>query len=151
MENNYWLNIYNSTIRFIQEEIKYLKDLGYSETLEFRNLDDHSNNDVMPSGDFIGLKSFCCNYDDSFIKPVFQLGISTFEDQNLVRHNELVDHFVQKMLPMETYIVADHESPYTPLGKAIFVDNLTVKPFEKISTRSIQFILVDVEITKTTR
>ena len=144
-----FLNSYGSVVRYIQECREWLIENGICENLEFRDLDGHAEDRIITNTDYLFIKDFSGNLDYQFRDWFFNVGVSTFEDDNLFRHHQIVDYLIDKFQPTLTIPLLDHKDPNKTRGSLVIKDPTTLQPFSKYNTRAVQFLLVNVSSTET--
>ena len=147
---NIYLDAYNSVVNYIQSAVEELRINGYSDDLEFRDIDGHAESAVIPNNDFIFLKDFSGSVEDHFRYWVFSVGVSTVEDENLFRHRRIISFLLDRLIPLTTIDLYDSETLKHEKGCLTVRNDVIVAPFSKYNTRAVQFLLVDVSSTETT-
>lgn len=147
---NIYLDAYNSIVNYIQSAVEELRLEGYSDNLEFKDIDGHAEDAVIPNNDFIFLKDFSGNVEAHFRYWVFAVGVSTVEDENLFRHRRIINYLLDRLVPLTSIDLYDSETLKHDKGCLIVRDDVIVSPFSKYNTRAVQFLLVDVSSTETT-
>lgn len=144
-----FINSYSSVVHYIQECREWLMENGICANLEFRDLDNHAEDRIIENTDYLFIKDFSGNIDYHFRDWFFNVGISTFEDDNLFRHHQIVDFLIDQFQPMTAFPLLDHKNPSKQRGSLICKDPITLQPFSKYNTRAVQFLLVNVSSTET--
>lgn len=144
-----FLNSYASIVHYIQECREWLIENGICENLEFRDLDNHAEDRIIENTDYLFIKDFSGDIDYQFRDWFFNLGVSTFEDDNLFRHHQIVDFLIDQFRPMISIPLLDHKKPSEKRGTLVFKDSIVLQPFSKYNTRAVQFLLVNVSSTET--
>ena len=115
------------------------------------NLDAHAQLDSLPDATAICTQGYALHLDGKFIEVFVMFGISTYQDQNLVLHAELMDVLLDSLLP-ETNIPVLHQGT-TGIIKATthltVVNPLIVEPTSRTDTRSLQLVMVKLLSGKT--
>ena len=146
-----FLNSYVSVVHYIQECREWLMENGICENIEFRDLDGHAEDRTILNEDYLFIKDFSGNMDYQFRDWYFNVGVSTFEDDNLFRHHQIMDFLSDQFQPMMTIPLLDNENPSNQRGSLVIKDPTTIQPFSKYNTRAVQFLLVNVSSTETAR
>lgn len=147
---NIYLDAYNSVVNYLQSAVEDMRLNGYSDTLEFKNIDGHAEDAVLPNVDFVFIKDFSGNIEEHFRYWVFAVGVSTVEDENMFRHRKILSYLLDRLVPLTTIDLYDSETLKHDKGCLVIRDDVTVSPFSKYNTRAVQFLLVDVSSTETT-
>lgn len=145
-----FMNSYSSVVHYLQECREQLMEEGICENIEFRDLDGHAEDRTILNEDYLFIKDFSGNIDYQFRDWLFNIGVSTFEDDNLFRHHQIMDFLIDQFQPTMTIPLLNHENPTEKLGSLVIKDPTTLQPFSKYNTRAVQFLLVNVASTETT-
>lgn len=151
MVDNVYLDAYGSVVNYIQKCKEGLINEGIVEDIEFRDIDGHAEDQTILNKDYLFIRGFSGNIDYQFREWIFQVGVSTFEDDNLFRHRQILNYVLQRFLPMDELPLYDSQKSDTEIGRLVVTDQTTVQPFSKFNTRGVQFLLVSVASTVTTR
>lgn len=143
-----YLDVRSSVIRFINQKIAYFIESGFIEGAVYVDLDAHADLAEMPDVDCICLQGFQASLDEKFITIGFNIGVSTFNDAEKVKHNRLVSELLGSLAPTETIPLVTHDKG-EEIGSLIINEDTEVAPFAKTNVRSIQFILVTALSTET--
>lgn len=138
-----------SIIKFLQEEVENIRADGVSDNIEFKNLDGHAEDQVLENIDYLLFRNFCGNIGDHFCDYTFEIGVSTFEDENLLRHMDIMNRMVKLLSPLKQIKVYSYKDYWLQRGVLTCTEPTTLQPFSKYNTRAIQFLLVGVESTET--
>ena len=144
-----FLNSYGSVVRYIQECREWLMENNICKNIEFRDLDGHAEDRIIENEDYLFIKDFSGNIDYQFRDWFFNIGVSTFEDDNLFRHHQIVDFLLDQFQPTMTIPLIDHSNITKTRGSLIIKDPTTLQPFSKYNTRAVQYLLVNVSSTET--
>lgn len=148
--NNILLNNYGSVVKFITDFMEDIRLSEISPDIQFRDLDGHAEDAVLENVDFIFLKDFSGNLETHFQYWTFLIGVSTFEDQNMFRHRQIMNLLIDRLIPGTTIPLYDNKDLTKLKGSLVVKEDLTLNPFSKYNTRAVQFLLVDVSSTETT-
>lgn len=148
-QQHIFLNSYGSIVRYIQECREWLMENEICENIEFRDLDGHAEDRTITNTDYLFIRDFSGNIDYHFREWVFNVGVSTFEDDNLFRHHQIMDFLIDQFQPTMTIPLLDHKKPTVERGSLIITDPTTLQPFSKYNTRAVQYLLVNVTSTET--
>lgn len=133
-----YLNLWKSTVRVLTDTITDL--LPISPGLVFMNMDAHAEIAEWPNQDIVGLAMFGIEFDEHMVVVNFAVGVSTYEDPQLLRHVTIMDALVDKFKPGVTHVVLDAAAG-TPVGWARTTNGTIVKPMERTESRPLQFIV----------
>lgn len=149
-ESDIYLDAYNSVVRYLQECREEIMEKEITDDLNFRDLDGHSEDQIIENKDYLFIKDFSGEVSRDFHEWLFNVGISTFEDENLFRHHEILNFMLRKLLP-ETVIPVYNSKKNLPKGFSLITrGSVLVQPMSKYNTRAIQYLLVSVVSTETT-
>lgn len=143
-----YLDAKSSVIRFINQKIAEFIQKGITEGAVYIDLDAHADLAEMPATDCICLQGFQASLDEKFITIGFNVGVSTFNDTENVRHNKMVSELLGSLAPTECFDLVTHEKG-DKVGALIVNEDTEVAPFAKTNVRSVQFILVTALSTET--
>lgn len=150
LDTNIYLDAYNSVVRYLQECREEIIENGLTTNIEFRDLDGHGEDHIIENKDYLFIKDFSGEVENHFHEWIFNIGISTFEDENLFRHHEILDFMLTKVLP-QTVIPLYSTATSKLKGLSLIVrGSVLVQPMAKYNTRAIQYLLVSVVSTETT-
>lgn len=149
VEEDVYKDTITSVMRFLLEKMEDIRTEGISENIEFKNLDGHAEDQVLENIDYILFRNFCGNIGAHLCDYTFEVGISTFEDENLFRHIEIINRLVNLLAPLKQITVYSHRDYWLKKGTLTCTEPSTVQPFGKYNTRAVQFLLVSVESTET--
>lgn len=150
MSEDTYLDAYGSVVNYIQRCKEELINLGIVDDIDFRDLDGHAEDRTILNKDYLFIRGFSGNIDYQFHNWVFEVGVSTFEDDNLFRHRKILNALLKHFYPMEEIPLYNNEKLNEQIGKLVVTDETTVEPFSKFNTRGVQFLLVSVSSTVTT-
>lgn len=150
VNENIYLDAYGSVVKYIQDILDEIVANGFSDNIEFRDLDGHAEDAVIPNTDFIFLKDFSGDLENHLRYWVFNIGVSTFEDEGMFRHRQIMNHIIKRAMPLTNIQLYDAESSKPKKGTLVVDGNLTLQPFSKYNTRAVQYLLVNVASTATT-
>lgn len=148
--SNIYLDAYNSVVRYLQDCREELIEKGVVTELEFRDLDGHSEDHIIENKDYLFIKDFSGEIEDHFHEWMFNIGISTVEDENLFRHHKILNFMLQKVLPQTVIPLYSTETGKQKGLSLITRGSVLVQPMAKYNTRAIQYLLVSVVSTETT-
>lgn len=149
-KDDIYLNVYGSVVKYLRDQIDLIKTYGYSDNLDFRDIDGHAEDAVLPNKDFILLKDFSGVFDVHLNEWAMLVGISTFEDENMFRHRQIMNEMLKALMPTSVINLYDHTSLKPLRGNLVVTSDTTVNPFSKYNTRAVQFILVGAVSSETT-
>lgn len=136
---NEYRDTFASLIRFCQDFSTDMAASGFN--LKVMNLDAMADPQEWPDQDVIGVAEFDFELDDGTIQVDLMVAVSTFEDTNNFRLNELLNHLVNRLLPNQRIKLLNANN-----GAArgfLYVRNGTrVAPPFKSTTRAIQPVMV---------
>ena len=148
-DKNIYLDAYNSVVNYLQCAVEEMRLDGYSDNLEFKNIDGHAEDAVLPNVDFVFIKDFSGNVEEHFCYWAFAVGVSTVEDENMFRHRRILSYLLDRLIPMTTIDIYNSETLKHDKGCLTVRSDVTISPFSKYNTRAVQFLLVDVSSTET--
>lgn len=91
-------DIYKSLFRFANTFAEDMTGEGYS--LQVLNLEAFATPANWPSGDFIGLDGIRIEFPDAHrVETTLMFVISTKDDLNLMKMNEITNHLVSRLIP----------------------------------------------------
>lgn len=91
-------DIYKSLFRFLSDFSDSMQGEGYS--LAVLNLEAFATPAEWPKGDFIGIDTSRFEFTDAHrVSVSLTLVISTGDDRNLMRMNEITNHLVSRLIP----------------------------------------------------
>ena len=151
MADNAYLDAYSSIVNYLQRCREDLMESGVSSDLNYRDLDGHAEDAIIENTDFLFTKDFSGEIEDKFRYWTILIGVSTFEDLNLFRHRKIINYLLSRFMPLTTIPLYDNETLKKKKGSLIVQDSVTVMPFSKYNTRAVQYLLVSVASTETTR
>lgn len=149
VEEDVYIDTYFSILKFIQEEMENMRTEGFSDNIEFKNLDGHAEDQVLENIDYIVLRNFCANIGKGLCEYTFEIGVTTFEDENLFRHVKIMNRLINLLAPLKQITVYSNKDYWLKKGTLIATEPTTLQPFAKYNTRAIQFLLVSVDSTET--
>lgn len=144
-----YLDVYNSVVRYIKDTIQEMLEEGLVTDIDFQDIDRHAEEQVLENKDYILFRSFSSNQEDIMSDYVFEVGVTTFEDQNGFRHRAIVNKMNKKFRPLNTITIYSHKTLEKRMGTLIFRVPTTIQPTAKFNTRAVQFLLVNAETTET--
>lgn len=159
MENSLFLQQFNendsslyyshwqSVIAGFQEIITEIKELNISNDIEIFNMDDHADIHEIPMHDFVILQHFFMDVDEGNVNVTFNVGISTYADENNHRLSKLISHLFGRYLPGKSQNILDEDGNV----KAVitFTEGVMLNQMSKSEMRSTQFITVTALSTAT--
>lgn len=149
-KSDIYLNIYGSVVKYIKEQIDLIKTYGYSDSLDFKDIDGHAEDAVLPNIDLVMLKDFSGILDVHDNIWTMLIGVSTVEDENMFRHRQILNELLKALMPLCIINLYDHETLEPLKGSLVLTSDTTVNPFSKYNTRAVQFILIGAASTETT-
>ena len=145
---NEYRDTFASLIRFCGEFAEEVKGLGYD--LEVMNLDAAGAPNEWPRKDVIGVAEFLLTLDDGNIVVTNMFVVSTVEDTNNFRLNDLLNRLLNKLIPGMRVKLVSANSGQTR-GFLVVTNGTRVTPPEKTGTRAIQPIMVSLLSDQTVR
>lgn len=145
---NEYRDTFASLIRFCQDFSAEMQGNGVS--LKVMNLDAMNDPQEWPDQDVIGIAEFDFALDDGTIGVDMMIAVSTVEDTNNFRLNEIMNRLVNLVIPGRRINLYDGENGR--LRGYLAVQNGTrVAPPMKAKTRAIQPIMVSLLSDQTLR
>lgn len=148
--NNILLDAYNSVVKYLQDCREDIMEKEITNNLEFRDLDGHGEDFIIKNEDYLFIKDFSGEIDDEFHDWVFNVGVSTFDDENLFRHRAIMNYILNHFLPRTTIPIYKTETGEKKKLLLIVKGSVMLQPFSKYNTRAVQYLLVNVASTETT-
>lgn len=148
-DTDYYLDAYSSVVKRIQDCREALMEEGITDEIAFRDLDGHAEDHIIENIDYLFIKDFSGEVDYHFQSWVFNIGVSTFNDENLFRHHKIVNFILKNFLVTDTIPLYDNETAKRKKGHLIVKGSVMVQPMSKYNTRAVQYLLVNVESTET--
>ena len=134
-------NVHSSILLLAQNTINQIKSQGISPNLEFIDLLAHSVIDEWPPVDLLGLGSFSLEIPDvSNVIVTVGFAVSTFNDPNLFRHQEIMNVLFDKVIPMTSHDVIDATSGNV-VGSMTVQGGTQLAQMERTENRPLQFEL----------
>lgn len=144
-----YLDTYSSIVRYIQGIIQDLYDKDLVEKIEFRDIDRHAEDQVLENIDYILLRSFSSNQGYILSDYVFEVGVTTFEDENGFRHRAIVNELNKGFRSLNKIPVYSYQDLNKRLGTIVVEEPTTVQPTAKYNTRAVQYLVVNASTTET--
>lgn len=132
-------NLRASTIRLIQDVIAGLPNTGFP--IQYMDWDAHADVFELPDADLVGLTGFGATQEGHFHDFVFGIGIVTYNDENIFRLSEIVDHFYTRCAVQQQFVVYDTNTGER-IGIATIFDGTTVNPITRAEVRPAQSVQV---------
>lgn len=108
--------------------------------LEIVDFDAHADDSTLPTKDLLGLSSFSAE-TDGFTYVMVLVGVSTYNDFNLVRHREIISALYEKVRPESTHKV--YNATTGAVKGFMKVDGgIKLMPISNSNARPLQFIAV---------
>jgi hypothetical protein len=138
----------SSLIRFCQQSIVSMVSAGIVPAASYVNFDAHSQFTELPESDLVGTANLHW-VNDRFYSVGVSIGISTWQDKNLFKHNDMIDFMHDLVEPTKTIDVVDAT---TGVKKGWFVveSGVSLMPMLKTDQRSLQFLMVGLQTSLTT-
>lgn len=138
--SSHMLHLWKSSVRIVTDLIAEVGPSGISPGLEFINMDAHAEIAEWPDKDLIGISMFSMRLDEHLIRLDFAIGVSTYEDPQLLRHIQIMDRVVEKLKPATTHPVF-HADTAEKLGWMQTFNGTEVLRMERTESRPLQFTL----------
>lgn len=151
MLDDIYLDAYNSVVRYLQECREDMMEEKISDEINFRDLDGHAEDYIIENKDYLFIKDFSGDVDYQFRDWVFNVGVSTFDDDNLFRHRTIVNYMLKKLLPTTKIPLYTTKTGELSGSSLIVTGSVMVQPMSKYNTRAVQYLLVNASSTETTR
>lgn len=151
MEDNAYLDAYASIVNYLQRCREDIMELEISPDINYRDLDGHAENAIIENTDFLFTKDFAGILETHFRYWTILIGVSTFEDLNTFRHRKIMNYITNRFMPTTVIPLYDNETLERKKGSLIIKEPVTVMPFSKYNTRAVQYLLVNLSSTETTR
>lgn len=101
-------NFYSSLLKFCQDFNDAMTAKGYN--LAVVNFDAHSDINDLPQQDCVGIMNYALTVDDHFASIRCMIGVTTLDDTNLFRLNDLSGELLDLLLPTRRIEVVDHNT-----------------------------------------
>lgn len=145
---NEYRDTFASLIRFCQDFAFSMEGSGFS--LKVMNLDAMNDPQEWPNQDVVGMAEFDFELDDGTIGVDMMIAISTVEDTNNFRLNDIMNRLVNLLIPGRR--ISLYDASNGKLRGFLAVQNGTrVAPPMKAKTRAIQPIMVSLLSDQTLR
>lgn len=138
-----YLDYKYSLIRFVNTMISDIISKGITDSLVFVDLDAHADLGEMPETDCLTISGVSATFDEKFIDGLFNIGVTTFDDKEKVRHDKIISYVAGHTLPMETIPLISSDDG-SKIGVLTVYDDTEVTPFMKSNVRALQYVLVTV-------
>ena len=138
-----YLDVKASITRFANVMIEEILKEGLSNQVNFVDLDAHADLGEMPETDCITTSGVSATFDEKFVTASFNIGVTTFDDKEKVRHDKMISYINGKVLPMETIPLVSSDDG-TRVGWLIVNEDTEVTPYIKSNVRALQYVLVTV-------
>ena len=136
-----WANINASLLRFCADFRDDMEKLGFN--LEVVNLDDFTEEEQWPDGDFVGISNVMVDVFETYdVKLMFAL--STKGDLNFFRLGKLTTHLLDRLLPNSSFNVLDADSGVV-LGNFFVLNGTRVSPPVDTKTQPVRPIMVSLK------
>ena len=145
---NEYRDTFASLIRFCQDFSAEMQGNGVN--LKVMNLDAMNDPQEWPNQDVIGLSEFDFNLDDGTIGVELMLAVSTVEDTNNFRLNDIVNRLVNLVVPGRRVNLYDGATGKLR-GFMVVQNGTRVAPPMRAKTRAIQPIMVSLLSDQTLR
>ena len=145
---NEYRDTFASLIRFCGDFAQEAKGLGYD--LEVMNLDAAGAPAEWPKKDVIGVAEYLLTLDDGNIVVTNMFVVSTVEDTNNFRLNDMLNRLLNKLIPGMRIKLLNASTGATR-GFLAVTNGTRVTPPEKSGTRAIQPIMVSLISDQTLR
>lgn len=109
--------------------------------LSIYNFDAFSEENGLPDGDLIGMRSISIDVDSELATFRAMVGISTQNDENLFRLDEYSGLLLKRFLPDQVVVIYDSETGQ-PCGQAKLYNGTSMSPILKAVQRPLKFIAI---------
>lgn len=138
--SSHLLHLWKSSVRLVTDTIAEVQTAGISPSADFINFDAHAEIAEWSNQDLLGISMFSMRLNDALIHLDFAVGVSTYDDPQLLRHIQIMDRLVEKLKPSQTHPVY-HADTGARLGWMRTFNGTEVLRMERTESRPIQFIL----------
>ena len=114
---------------------------SFGANLKAVNMEAYANPTEWPEGDFIGLAEFQMMVEGSFVVPAMAFVISTRDDENLFRMDDLINRLLGELIPGRHIVIVDAVSG-TPRGRMHVLDQTRVGTVEHTDSQPARPIMV---------
>lgn len=136
---NPYRNIQSSLLRFCSDFAAEMGNFGYAMTKV--NLDAKGSPKEWPAENFIGVSDIQYDFDESVVQVTLAFVISTVEDMNLHRMDEIINHLVERLLVGSRVLIVDALSG-APLGHLTVANGLRVGVIANTDTQPAKPVFV---------
>lgn len=139
-----------SIISFCQGAIDDMKTQSLIQpTAQYYDFDAMAELADVPKTDVLGMMNFHWHNDGSFYNVGFSLGVSTWGDKGLIRHNDILDYF-EPLLRAKCQLPLLDAKSGTREGWLVITNGTSLMPMAKTITRPVQFLLIGAAASRTT-
>lgn len=134
-------DVHASVLRFLNHFCNEMATVGYSLTPQ--NLEAFANPQAWPAGDFVGLGEFQMDISASFVDVTLALVVSTVNDENLFRMNEILDQLSNRFMPGRSrFVPVVSAETGAPRGKLFVIGSTRIGAVEHTITQPARPLLV---------
>lgn len=145
---NEYRDSHASLLRFCRDFSDEMKGLGYD--IDVVDIDTAGEPGTWPKKDIIGPGEFTFTLDDGTIEIQVAIGLSTFEDTNLFRMRDQLNHLLNKVIPGKRIKLLNATNGQTRGFLVVRNGTQVVAPFVG-ETRTIQGIMISLLSDQTVR
>lgn len=138
-------NLFFSLVGFVKDVSNDIATQINITAPTFVNLDAHAQIDSLPQEHAICIQGYALHINDKMITVFVAIGISTFQDENLVLHTKMMDILTQRLLPESSIPIYSETSLVVPISHMIVASPVTIDPTAHTDIRSLQMIMVKAE------
>lgn len=121
-----------------------------SPNLKLYKFDAHAENKELPKTDLVGPAGFSLMNSGGLITVTTQFLISTLDDKNLFRLDDLIDLLADRLIPEDRFDLIDRRNG-DRLGNIVVAEDVEIFPIERAENRPVKGIGVTLKFdTKTT-
>ena len=147
---DYYLNFLASVQKFCNQSCQDVILEGFSADAEIFDFDGFAEVESFPEKDLIGTAEYALEKDNGTYVVSILIGVSTYNDNNLIRMNKIVNRIYQKLDQGTARInIVDHEDG-TPAGLFTVRNGLSVMPVARTKNRPFKFIAVQLGTDRAT-
>jgi hypothetical protein len=108
----------------------------------FVNLDAHAQFNTLPESDFLAIAGFSLHISGKLMSIFCQIGVSTYNDVDNLRHIDLMNLVMMSFLPEQVIPIYSAGNVTTPVLKMVVPDGPMVDPTSKDNVRSLQMLTI---------
>lgn len=125
---SHYENGWASLVKFCQEKIVELKDLGVTSDMTYFDFDSFADNQELPNNDIMGLVGYSQNKDEKFVYYDCIINVSPKnDDQYGTKRRKIIGHLDNILKPHAIIPLVNHETGVI-LGSLIVLSGVEIMP-----------------------